>query len=568
MKKIKLSLTTKILSCVILPILLLVIFAVISINSVGTLMADRLQEDHLKTSNYAVQQVLDLLSTEPFSLQGDELYRGDLNLTADSGRIDKFQQDSGVEVTIFCGMTRRVTTIVGSDGNRILGTQMSDTVYNAIKDSGYYFSDSVSVEGEPYYGVYRLIEDNGDGNEIILFTGISVKNTHAIYSTRLMSTAVFMVAIAVVCMLLVLLIVRNIVKSIRSSVSNLNEVAEGRLNFAVSQRMTERGDEVGNIARSIDSLMNKFIEIVHNLHVSSDTLTEFTENIQQNFSAINESISNINVAVEEIATGATSQANETQAVSGQMNDMGIAVEKASQDIMGLMRTAEGMERSNREVSETLEELVTISTSTRDSIEGVQRQTNETNQSAMEIQNAVALISDIAGQTNLLSLNASIEAARAGEQGRGFAVVADEVRKLAEQSGQSAQQIEVIVQQLIAKSNSSVEAMNAVMEEMQNQYNKLNQTRDVFGHLNSEISNVTAAVDSIASEIENINHAKDEVYGNLESLAAISQENAASTEETSATMTQLSELVNDCDNAVGKLTDISDSLEGNVKKFTL
>ena len=199
---------------------------------------------------------------------------------------------------------------------------------------------------------------------------------------------------------------------------------------------------------------------------------------------------------------------------------------------------------------------------------MQRQTNDTNQSAMEIQSVVNLISDIAGQTNLLSLNSSIEAARAGEQGRGFAVVADEVRQLAEQSRQSADQIEEIVRKLIENSNHSVDAMNAVMNEIQVQYDKLNQTQDVFDHLRSEISNVITAVDGISKEIESIDYAKNQVYGDLENLAAISEENAASAEQTSATMAHLSELVNECNSAVGELGEITNSLEGNVKKFTI
>ena len=199
---------------------------------------------------------------------------------------------------------------------------------------------------------------------------------------------------------------------------------------------------------------------------------------------------------------------------------------------------------------------------------MQRQTDDTNQSAMEIQNMVDLISDIASQTNLLSLNASIEAARAGEQGRGFAIVADEVRKLAEQSRQSADQIEEIVRKLIENSNNSVEAMNVVMDEIRVQHDKLNQTKDVFGHLKLEISNVSNAVDGITTEMTVIDQAKNRVYDNLENLSAISEENAAATQETSATMEELSELVNDCDRAVGKLGDISNSLEGNVNKFTL
>lgn len=568
MKNIKLNLTIKILACVLLPIILLVLFSVLSIREVGTLMADRLREDHLSTANYDVEQMLDLISTEPFHLTEEELYRGSLNLTENTSLIDRVKEKSGVDVTIFYGKTRRATTIFGSDGQRILGTEMADTLYQQIKTDKYYFSENVSVEGEPYYGVYTLMKEYGAGNEVILFTGISVTDTLAIYSQRLTTTIVFMIVIAAVFLVLAQFVVRGIVKNIKESVANLNEVADGKLNFAVSEKMTARGDEVGNIARSIDSLMKKFIDIVDNLNVSTDTLTEFSDSIKTNFATINDSISNINIAVEEIANGATSQANETQSVAEQMNEMGYAVDKASDSIITLKESTEGMETSNRAVSATLDELVKISTSTRQSIEAVQKQTNDTNQSVTEIQDAIALISNIAGQTNLLSLNASIEAARAGEQGRGFAVVADEVRKLAEQSSESAEQINTIVQQLIDKSNSSVAAMKAVMEEMQNQYDKLNQTKEVFGNLNTEIQNVSNAVDSISGEIENINRAKNEVYSNLESLAAISEENAASTQETSATMTQLSEIVEECDKAVGQLGSISDSLEGNVKKFTL
>ena len=568
MKKVKLNLATEILFCVMLPTVVLVIFSILSINNVGNLMAERMLEQRLKVADQAVAEMFNLLNMNDFHLEGDELYHGSVNLTEDNTVIDAFTDNTGIDVAVFYGTTRRATTVRNEDGTRALWTQMSDATYQQLKTSGYYFSNNVVVGGEPYYAVYMKIADGADGDVVTMCTGISAAAARLIYESTLRSTVIFMICIAIVGFVVALLIVRNIVRTIQKSVSDLNEVAEGKLNFAVSKKMTSRGDEVGNIARAIDSLMNSFIEIVNSLHGSSDTLTDFSESIKDNFAAINESISNINVAMDEIAIGATGQADATQAVTGEMNDMGVAVEKASENIGVLKRSTGEMETSNREVSETLNELVSISTSTRKSIEIVQKQTNDTNQSAMEIQNVVDLISDIAGQTNLLSLNASIEAARAGEQGRGFAVVADEVRKLAEQSRQSAEQIEVIVRELIEKSNHSVEAMDVVMEDIESQNEKLNQTKNVFGHLNTEIINVTNAVDSIAAEIETIDKAKDKVYGNLESLAAISEENAASTQETSATMTQLSELVNECDNAVGKLGGISDALVGNVNKFTL
>lgn len=568
MKNMKLNLTVKIMACVMMPIVVLVIFAALAISSVGTLMADELQEDHLSTSNYAIQEVLKLISQEDFSFQGEELYKGEVNLTTETQWIDLLKEDAGVDITIFVGNTRRATSIIGSDGNRILGTQMSDEVYQQILGKGYYFSSSVPVQNVPYYGVYRLMEDNEDGNEIIIFTGISVEKTRSIYQKRLSGYIIFMLVIALVFAVIAVFVVRFLVKSLHTSVTHLNEVAEGRLNFTVNQSLISRGDEVGNIARSIDSLMKKFIDIVNNLQNSSTTLTGFTGDIRESFATINQSIENINGAVGEITNGAMTQASEAQEVTGQMSDMGDAVDKASENITRLKQSTKSMEVSNMEAGETLDELVTISTNTRTSIEIVQEQTNDTNKSAMEIQDVVALISDIAEQTNLLSLNASIEAARAGEQGKGFAVVADEVRTLAEQSKQSAEQIEAIVTQLLINSNKSVDAMNTVMQEIEGQYDKLNQTKVVFEQLNVEIENVSDAVEGISEEIENINSSKDLVCGNMENLASISEEYVASTQQASATMTHLSQIVSDCNDAVETLGGISDSLEENIMKFTL
>ena len=568
MKKIKLNLTAKILLCVALPIIVLVTFSVLAIRNVGNLMAEQMLEQRLLIADHSLAQMFNLVSTDTFHMEGDDIYLGSLNLTEDNSVIDTFNQETGIDVAIFYGTTRRATTVRDQNGNRAVGTVMADQTHQQLKTDGFYFSNNVIVEGEPYYAMYYMMADYGGGDDVTMCTGISAESARVIYESRLRSTAIFMVVIALVGLVISTLISQGIVRSIKASVADLNKVAEGKLNFAVSEKMVTRGDEVGNIARSIDSLMHEFVAIVNNLHGSSNTLTDFSENIRENFTAINGAIGEINNAVEEVATSATTQANATQDVAQQMNEMGVAVEKSSENIGTLKQITSEMETTNHEVSETLDSLVSISNNTRESIEIVQRQTNDTNQSAMEIQSVVNFISSIADQTNLLSLNASIEAARAGEQGRGFAIVADEVRQLAEQSRQSADQIEEIVRKLIENSNSSVDAMNVVMDEIHVQHDKLNQTKDVFEHLRSEITNVTITVDGISKEIKSIDDAKNVVYDDLGDLAAVSEENAASAQETSATMAHLSELVNECNDAVGQLGDISESLEGNVKQFTL
>ena len=217
---------------------------------------------------------------------------------------------------------------------------------------------------------------------------------------------------------------------------------------------------------------------------------------------------------------------------------------------------------------TIKDLVEISDRTRESVDEVNRQTDRTNQSVMEIGSAIQMITDIASQTNLLSLNASIEAARAGEHGKGFAVVADEIRQLADQSSDSAKKIGDIVEELIKNSNRSVETMNGVLDEINEQNEKLSTTREAFDGLNTEVGNVVVAIDNIRREIETVNTAKNDVMSSMESLAAIAQENAASTEETSASMTELSGIVTDCNAQTKNLVDIAENLSGNVNQFRI
>lgn len=113
--------------------------------------------------------------------------------------------------------------------------------------------------------------------------------------------------------------------------------------------------------------------------------------------------------------------------------MGNMIEETNNEIEDLRNSARAMRSAGENAMKILDELNKINQQTKDAISVIYEQTNTTNTSAMKIKEATDIITDIAEETNLLSLNASIEAARAGEQGRGFAVVASQIQKLAEQS---------------------------------------------------------------------------------------------------------------------------------------
>lgn len=565
-KKKGLNLMTKILITALIPLILIVVIAGVSIHSVGSVVAKKLVMHEMQTASYALEMTLDSLGSGDYHSDGTNLYKGNYNLNSNNQTIDDFKKKTNVDVTVCWKKTRMVTSVIDKDGKRVTGTAISDSVYDKVMQDGKYFSDNVDIEGTEYYGYYEALKNADGSSQAIIFTGMPSSDVKAIYKKRLVNTTVFMIIIALMACALLAMVITFIVKAITKVIGHLDEVADGKLDFKISEKLLQRSDEIGNIARSVHTLIGGLASIVVNIHHSTGELAEFKDDFQKKFETINNSISNVNVAVDEIANGATSQADETQKVNSQINDMGDAITKTSQNVDSLTQSTEQMKEHNEQLDTTIQELMEISDRNKESLAAVYNQTNETNQSVMHIGNAVDMITDIAGQTNLLSLNASIEAARAGEYGKGFAVVADQIRQLADQSANTAKEIGEIVAELIENSNTSVETMGVVRQEMTGQYEKLNTTKDIFEQLNEEVNNVVTAIESISTEVESLDKLKGEVLGSAESLAAIAQENAASTEETSASMVELGEIVNDCNTKTQQLVDIADSMEENVHKF--
>ena len=565
-KKKGLNLMIKILITALIPLILIVVLAGVSIHSVGSVVAKKLVMHEMQTASYALEMTFDSLGSGDYHSDGTNLYKGNYNLNSNNQTIDDFKKKTNVDVTVFWKKTRMVTSAIGKDGKRVTGTAIPDSVYDKVMQDGKYFSDNVDIEGTEYYGYYEALKNADGSSQAIIFTGMPSSDVKAIYKKRLVNTTVFMIIITLMACALLAVVITFIVKAITKVIGHLDEVADGKLDFKISEKLLQRSDEIGNIARSVHTLIGGLASIVVNIHHSTGELAEFKDDFQKKFETINNSISNVNVAVDEIANGATSQADETQKVSSQINDMGDAITKTSQNVDSLTQSTEQMKEHNEQLDTTIQELMAISDRNKESLAAVYNQTNETNQSVMHIGNAVDMITDIAGQTNLLSLNASIEAARAGEYGKGFAVVADQIRQLADQSANTAKEIGEIVAELIENSNTSVETMGVVRQEMTGQYEKLNTTKDIFEHLNEEVNNVVTAIESISTEVESLDRLKGEVLGSAESLAAIAQENAASTEETSASMVELGEIVNDCNTKTKQLVDIADSMEENVHKF--
>lgn len=393
----------------------------------------------------------------------------------------------------------------------------------------------------------------------------------------LMST-VHQVTVIGICCTIVMVVIASIIGFLFVSriVKPILEVTDivGRLanmdfsEIAGQERLTARTDETGRMSRAVAELRGQLVEVVNELREQSEQLFAASDVLNTNASETANTVEQVEKAVSDISDGATSQADETQKATENVILMGSMVEETTREVTELTDNANAMRISSQTAFDTLQNLAMINDRAREAIDVIYEQTNTTNESAMKIREATSLITSIAEETNLLSLNASIEAARAGEQGRGFAVVAGQIQKLAEQSSDSACRIEEIIDSLIEDSQKSVATMEDVKKIMESQNESVERTNESFVQVRDGITESLNGVTRIADKTKKLDEARINVVDVVQNLTAIAEENAASTEETSASVTEVSSIVYNISENANKLRDVADRLEKNMSIFKI
>lgn len=364
------------------------------------------------------------------------------------------------------------------------------------------------------------------------------------------------------------LIAAVIVKPIEKATKMIVTISE--LDFTDREKLQasldNRKDETGVMAKAIGTLRQELAEVIRSISGQSVELHDASNVMNNSAQETSQSVEQVEKAINEIAQGATSQAQETQTATENVILMGNMIEEADSEVEKLRTNARSMRDSGDKALGILKELNEINQKTKEAVQTIYEQTNMTNESALKIKEATDIITDIAEETNLLSLNASIEAARAGEQGRGFAVVASQIQKLAEQSNDSARQIADIINLLITDSEKTVETMEDVKAVIELQNEHVMNTGKAFMEVKAGIDISVESVRAITSVTKQLDEARVKVVDVVQNLTAIAEENAASTEETSASASEVGAIMGTISDNAQQLNTIANELKNSIKQF--
>ena len=503
--------------------------------------------------------------------EAGNLWNGsDYNVTEDTEGIDAVLEKTGIAVTVFYGDTRYATSVKDASGKRILGTQASPEVTQEVLVKGNeYFSSNASVNGEKYFAYYVPMYNDGSDTPVgMIFAGQAVANVNRVVQQLANICLATTIVSAIIVVLIVSSLALKMSRRFKKEVGILESVSTGDLTVELDASVERNKDESGDIAKSVHELKDKLTGIIGEIKRESKDVNALAATLGSACEDSARNIETVESAVNDIAQGATKQAGDTTSATEQVMNMGVLVENTNETVNKLNEASDKMEESGAEAEKTLSKLQSINEKAKASIDIIYEQTNTTNESAQKISEAVSLITSIAEETNLLSLNASIEAARAGEQGKGFAVVASQISKLAEQSSESAQRIEEIVSSLISDSEKAVATMDEVKEIMDSQSEMVGEAGDRFNEVIGGIKGSRESTREIIAIMAELNKTREKVVNYVSNLSGVAQENAASTEETSASVTMIGSALQEIAAEAERLREIADSLNDSVNTFSV
>lgn len=562
------NINKRITYCVVIPVLIL---GIIMLILTATLVANSFIQRISNSLNGTAISAAATISKLPgeIAANGNTLQKGEVSLKDYESAFDSIPLKSGIDITIFYGETMMVTTVRDTTNYRATSLVAHEkAIQNCLNSNKDYFALLQDVGGKKCFAYYIPLYKDGTTGDIVGMVMASVQ------ASKVLSDIFFILGVIIGILILVLIacifttakIVAPLVDSLKQCIEGVQGLSDGHLDIIIREPVLERSDEIGDLGRSIRTLQTALQDMLSSVIASAKSVNYASLELSDTARDMYQNISGVKSSIDFITDGASTQATDTQSALDSMTYMGDLIIRTSEKADTLNSRADSMKSSGDQAFESIKELRSYSGEVQSAIQLITDQTAKTNESARQIQIATRFISEIASETDLLSLNASIEAARAGEAGRGFSVVASQIQKLAEQSNTASGSIDRIVENLIKDATDMVQKMHEFQDVIEKQNEHIELTGQTFGHVVDEINSSIVNIKEIESISRELESSRQQVQTVITTLSDIAQDNVASTEQTNASITEVASRFKSVQNASNRLKSTADVLAENTNRF--